>query len=450
MLSRRPFAASSLAVMACAALALASCAAPGRTAGRLASLSLEDKAAQVLLIGVEGAGLPSAEARALVESMPLGGVVLFGFNLVGEPAAAGRFTAALQAAAARGALARGRAAIPLIVAVDHEGGEVFRFKGEGITRLPAPAEVGERDPRYAYLLGQAAGSELRALGFNMALAPVVELLTDDNEAFLGTRSYGRSPAKTDAAADAFIDGLQSERVAAVAKHFPGNAGADPHKVLPELGLSRRDYDRENLPRFAAAIKRRVAAVMVSHALFPAIDAERPSSLSPAIIRGELRGRLGFRGLAITDDLGMRALTSTRSPESSAVEALAAGADLLMLVDMNAATGVRGAIVAAVRQGRLPAGRLDEAARRVLLRPQGALRDGGSLRFGGPGQGLVGLPRDRQEGCIRLNRLSRRADHQKVIARRLPVSAVLACSSPLGRPSRASAQGSPSSKTRTNE
>jgi beta-N-acetylhexosaminidase len=345
----------------CAAFELASCATPAR----LASLDLEAKAAQVLLIGVEGAGLPTVEAEALLERMGVGGVVLFGFNLPGVPAEAGRFTAALQAASLRGWASRSDSPIPLIIAVDHEGGSVFRFKGAGITWIPPPSEVGERGERYASLLGRAAGAELRALGFNLALAPVVELLTDENKAFLGSRSYGRSGRATDAAAGAYIEGLQSELVAAVAKHFPGNAGEDPHRVLPELALSKSVYERDYLPRFASAVRRRVSSVMLSHVVFTAIDPDRPASLSPTVVRGELRGRLGFRGLAITDDLGMRALSATRSPEKSAVEALAAGADLLMLVDMRAAPKVRDAIVAAVKDGRLSERRLDEAVRRVL-------------------------------------------------------------------------------------
>jgi beta-N-acetylhexosaminidase len=135
--------------------------------------------------------------------------------------------------------------------------------------------------------------------------------------------------------------------------------------LPELRLTKATYDRDYLPRFASAINKHVSSVMLSHVVFAAIDPELPASLSPAIVGGELRRRLGFRGVAITDDLGMRALSATKRPEKSAIEALAAGADLLMLVDMGAAPGVRDAIVAAVKEGRLPEARLDEAVGRVL-------------------------------------------------------------------------------------
>jgi beta-N-acetylhexosaminidase len=366
----RPKRAKFLLCLSCAFASLSggACADRGPSA-RLAAMGLEEKAAQVLLIGVEGSGRPSADTEALLAGLPVGGVVLFGFNLPPEPAGAGIYTAALQEAAARAWGPRGDSRsdspIPLIIAVDHEGGSVFRFKGTGITRIPPPSEVGARDGRYAGLLGRIAGAELRALGFNMALAPVVELLDDENKRFLGSRSYGRDPGRVDAAAGAYIEGLQSELVAAVAKHFPGNAGEDPHKVLPELGLSREEYERDCLPRFSSAIGRKVSTVMLSHVVLPALDPGRPASLSPALIRGELRGRLGFAGLALTDDLGMRALSSTYSPSRSAVAALAAGADLLMLADMREATRVRDAIVAAARDGRLPEARLDEAVRRVL-------------------------------------------------------------------------------------
>jgi beta-N-acetylhexosaminidase len=374
-----PSSRSSASFLAAAVLTGLACSACSGPRARLASLELPEKASQVLLIGVEGAGKPSASTEALLGSMPFGGVVLFGLNLPGAPIEAAAYTAALQDASAAGFESRARGAgrggssddrpIPLIVAIDHEGGSVFRFKGEGITRLPPPSEVGAMVARqgsgYALQLGRVAGAELRSLGFTMNLAPVVELLTDGNEAFLGSRSYGRSASAADASAAAFIEGLQSERVAAVAKHFPGNAGADPHKVLPELGIGKAEYLRDYRPRFASAVRAHVSSVMLSHVLFPALDPDRPSSLSPVLVQGELRGALGFRGLAVTDDLCMRALSSGRSLERSAVEALAAGADLLMLVDMGASARVRDAIVQAVREGRLPASRLDEAVARVL-------------------------------------------------------------------------------------
>ncbi len=323
-------------------------------------LSLEDEAAQVMLVGVSGSGLPAPASLALLGSMPLGGVLLFGFNVPDEATAIAPFIAELQDAAAGKALG-----IPLVIALDHEGGAVFRFRGGGITRLPPPAEVGERGPDYARALGEAAGRELRSLGVNLALAPVVELLNDGNAAFLGNRSYGRDPARVDAAAGAYIDGLQAGGAAAVAKHFPGNAAADPHKGETVISASRAAYERDYLPRFARAARRGVAAVMLSHARMPALDPERATTFSPTLIGRELKGRLGFEGVVLTDDLYMRAVSADSPPERAAVEALAAGADFLMLSTGIAASRVRGAIVRAVEAGVLPRERLDDAVRRIL-------------------------------------------------------------------------------------
>jgi len=325
-----------------------------------AALSLEQEAAQVLLVGVGGKGKPSRESLGLLSSLPLGGVLLFGFNIPDAPADLGPFTAALQDVQA------GKAAgIPLVVAVDHEGGSVFRFRGGGITRLPPPYEVGLRGTAYARALGRASGTELRALGVNMALAPVVELLGDGNRAFLGNRSYGRDARRVDASAGAFIEGLQAGGAAAVAKHFPGNAADDPHKGTAVLDIDLKSYERDYLPRFASAARKGVAAVMASHAILPALDADRPATLSSRLLEGELKGRLGFRGVVLTDDLYMKAISRDEAPERSAVEALAAGADLLMLSAGGAAPRVRDAIVRAVEAGALPRSRLDDAVARIL-------------------------------------------------------------------------------------
>jgi beta-N-acetylhexosaminidase len=330
-------------------------------------LSLPDEAAQVLLVGIDGTGLPTASARELLSRVPLGGVLLFGFNLPPKARDLGLFTAAVQEAALKNG-----SRLPFIIAMDDEGGSVFRFHGSDITRLPAPLEAARRGAAFVGFLGAAAGRELRALGVNVALAPVVEALTDDNRRFLGTRSYGRNPADVDADSGAFIEGLQSEGVAAVAKHFPGNAGADPHKGLAVLSVDRQTYERFLLPRFAAALgtnssdpAKGAAAVMLSHVIVPSIDSVNPASLSPRFVEGELKRGLGFKGVAITDDIYLKALTERVAPERSAVEALIAGDDLVMVSIQDAALKIRDAIVRAVEAGVLSRSRLDDAADRVI-------------------------------------------------------------------------------------
>ncbi len=328
----------------------------------LSRLSLAEKASQVLMVSIPGKSLlPESSAKILASLRP-GGILLFGFNVPEDPLELGKFVDAVQDSGAQ-------KGIPLAVAIDHEGGVVFRF-GQSLTGIPAAEAVGRRPPQYAHTLGLVAASELRALGINMVLAPVVEVKTSNNEAFLGSRSYGRDPGLVDRTAGAYIEGLQSwapgkPRVAATAKHFPGNSGEDPHKGPGSLDITREQYGKEIAPRFASAAKKAVAAVMLSHVRLPFISGEEPSSISPAVIQNLLKGRLGFRGVALTDDLYMGALARIMPPEESAVRALSAGADFIMLSSAARAFSVRDAIVGAVRSGKVPESRLDDAALRVL-------------------------------------------------------------------------------------
>jgi beta-N-acetylhexosaminidase len=346
-----------------------------RAARVVAGMGLEAAAAQVLLIGVEGSGRPTAPSLALLSRLPVGGVILFGFNVPERPADLAIYTAALQDAATSRRDPAPRddnvqrrdpgERLPLIIALDHEGGSVFRFKGAGITRIPPAAEVGARGPDYARKLGEIGGAQLRALGVNMALAPVVELLDDANERFLGSRSYGRDAKTVDKVAGAYIEGLQAAGVAAVAKHFPGNADADPHEKLPRLQIDLATYKRDYEPRFAQAIERGVAGVMLSHVLCPVLDPEKVATLSSAFAQAALKCELAFQGVVLTDDLYMKALAEDSPPDRTAVQALSAGADLLMLTWNGQAEMVRDAIVRAVKEGRLDRNRLYDAARRVV-------------------------------------------------------------------------------------
>jgi beta-N-acetylhexosaminidase len=332
-----------------------------------AKLSLNNEVAQVLLVSINGTGRPDASAVELLEHHAVGGILLFGFNVPEKARDLGFFTARIQEAAQKNGTG-----LPEIIAMDDEGGTVFRFHGQDITRLPSPALASRRGPNFIKFLGDASGSELHALGVNVALAPVVEALNATNRHFLGTRSYGSDPATVDADAGAFIEGLQSQGVAAVAKHFPGNTDADPHRGLAVLSVSKSVETDLFLPRFASAIdlnaknpNRSVALVMLSHVIVPSLDPSHPASLSPVFIQGQLRQKLGFQGVAVTDDLCMKALTDLLPPTKSAVEALRAGDDLLMISDQGSFLEIQNAIVRAVKSGELERSRLDEAVDRVI-------------------------------------------------------------------------------------
>jgi beta-N-acetylhexosaminidase len=269
------------------------------------------------------------------------------------------------------------------IAVDHEGGPVNRF-GSAVSPLPSAAsfwDMAQREGRGAALeaVGAAArqsGRELRELGITWNLAPVAEVLSEENRQFLADRSYGPDRDFVEQAAARFIEGMEAEGICCTLKHFPGNSGADPHLGAVLLAGDRAAL-RAGVRPFAALIRRRPPpAMMVSHAVVPAWDGERNASLSPAVIQGWIRGELGFRGILLADDFSMASAAGTNPnagnypnagiyPREAAVEALKAGIDMVMTwpPDLRAA---HGAILSALAEGRLPRERLREAAERILV------------------------------------------------------------------------------------
>jgi beta-N-acetylhexosaminidase len=343
----------------------------GDRAARIAA-SLDDAAlaAQLIMSGVDGrSSLDPAMARILRECPP-GAIMLFRYNLNTPPGEARRFIAQCVEAV------RGDGGPPPFVAADHEGGQVHRF-GPGIGRLPPAASWEERarqEGRDAALaaLEEAAyqsGKELRDLGLNLNLAPVAETLNDDNRHFLEDRAFSSDAAFAAAAAAAFVRGMERAGLGCVAKHFPGNSGADPHTNTPALSGSREELARAagpfaDLIRGPASGGPPLAGIMVSHVLVPAWDPLRIGSFSPALIGRWLRGGLGFRGIVLADDFSMAAAASRVSPEEAAVLSLAAGADMVMAWPMNLRR-VRGAVLAALEQGTLTRPRLEESAARII-------------------------------------------------------------------------------------
>jgi beta-N-acetylhexosaminidase len=210
-----------------------------------------------------------------------------------------------------------------------------------------------------------SGRELRELGLTLNLAPVAEILTEENRDFLEDRSYGPDPVFTEAAAAAFIRGMDRAGIAAVVKHFPGNAAADPHGGKVLLKSDGDSLDAMVRP-FASLIQEPgPSAIMVSHVIIPAWDGERNASLSPAVIQTRLREELGFTGIVLADDFSMGAVAASGlRPADAAVEALIAGVDMVMTWPMNIRE-IRGAILAAVQNGRLSRERLRDAAARII-------------------------------------------------------------------------------------
>jgi beta-N-acetylhexosaminidase len=345
-------------------------------AARLAS-SLDDRllTAQVLMSGIDGKApaLPE-DMQALLAYSPVGGIMLFKYNLDTEKGAIRAFLDRCSADIAAVFAQEGvPLAIPPFIAVDHEGGAVHRF-GPEVGRLPEPAWFWDlaqnqgRDYALRELEAQAlrSGKEIHALGITMNFAPVAETLDEENRSFLEARSYGPDPSFTGPAVQAFIRGMEGAGVACVVKHFPGNTGTDPHKARAVLPADRQALKRMTRT-FAEAVRdSRPSGIMVSHIVVPAWDQRRNASLSPRVIREWLRGELGFTGIVMGDDFTMAAVADSGLPlEAAVVEALNAGLDMVMTWPRNLRS-VHQAILTALKEGRLPRERLKEAVERILF------------------------------------------------------------------------------------
>ena len=251
---------------------------------------------------------------------------------------------------------------PLLLCADVEEGVGQRF--EGASWLVPPLALGRlfaQHPDQALTLaeryGRCSGRQARLLGLNWVLGPVCDVNNNPANPVINVRAWAETAEAAGALAAAFVQGCQAEGVLACAKHFPGHGdtSSDSHLELPLLPHSRARLEAVELPPFRAAIAAGVAAVMTAHLQLPALDAERPATLSAAVLTQLLRGDLSFGGLVVTDALVMEAISAHHGPAEAAVLAFAAGADLILMpADADAAID---GLVQAVQSGRLSEERL---------------------------------------------------------------------------------------------
>jgi len=222
----------------------------------------------------------------------------------------------------------------LLVMLDHEGGRIIRFS-RCLTRFPDALTVGlSKNPAQVRLQGEIEARELKTLGINVNLAPCADVLEKGSDPVIGDRSYGSDPKLVSKMCVERILGLQSNGVAACAKHFPGLGAVpkDPHKHLPTVGLGLDSMRERHLLPFSKSINCGVWSVMSSHVCYPKLDPvyTRPATFSRRIMYDLLRKELGFKGLVISDDMEMGALSKLCSMGEAAVLASEAGHDLLLI------------------------------------------------------------------------------------------------------------------------
>ncbi len=319
---------------------------------------------------------PDAERR--LRSAPTAGITLFRYHNVESPgqvrelvdaAQAAARAAAVDAAAADSAGRPGGAPAPLLVAADQEGGQLIAL-GPGSTPFPGAMALGATfDPVLWEAVGRATGTELLAMGVNVAYAPVCDLATNPANVGLGIRSFGDDPAAVAGLVDATVRGMRAAGVAVAAKHFPGlgEADRDTHRQLPVLDHDRARLDAVELVPFRAAIAAGADLVMSAHVGLPALtgDPELPATLAREVMHDLVRHALGFRGLTITDALDMGALPQGDGQVVDVIAAIRAGADLLLCAPDPAATGrIERALEQAVARRLFDVGELRSSAARL--------------------------------------------------------------------------------------
>jgi len=330
----------------------------------IASMTLPEKVGQMILTGVTGSELTSGTCQFIRRVSP-GGIIYISSNITSlDPAHLNNLSQGLQNCIREGA------GIPLLISIDHEGPYVTRFSaGSQMTTFPPAMALGAAmKPDLAYQAALASGTELRANGVNMVLGPVADVLTDYDNTVITVRSYGGDPHVVSQYVSQAVQGYLDAGVLPVLKHYPGHGSVsgDSHKILPEDSSDKDTLLRSHLVPFQAGINAGAPAVMVSHVAFPAVDVEsNPASMSPELfsILGE---DLGFSGIAMSDSMGMGAVSGTGLDTASAsIKAVNAGLDMLMLVSPDLAESVYNNVLLAAQSGEIPKERIDQAVRDIL-------------------------------------------------------------------------------------
>ena len=315
-----------------------------------------DTIGQLLMVGFPGAELSREFLDWLQECRP-GGVILFSRNLVG-PEQVARLTNALQEHAPNP---------PLLIAIDEEGGCVSRLP-RGFTTFPAASRVAAcHSPDAAYGAAEVTARELRAVGINMNLAPVLDVNSNPANPIIGERAYGTRPEQVCTHGLAVMQGLEDNGIIPCGKHFPGHGDTvtDSHHVLPVVESDRARLDAVELEPFRRAIRQGLPAIMTAHVRYPALDAEAPATLSRPVLTDLLRNQLGFEGVTLTDDMEMRAILDHQSIGEASVRALQAGADMILIChQQERQREVASAIEQALERGDLSWERITAGVARI--------------------------------------------------------------------------------------
>lgn len=329
----------------------------------LNELTLEQKLGQMFVVGFSGTSLPSSLSED-IKNYHFGNVIYFQRNVV-SPSTLAKMSDDLQQQ-----FLLNNNNIPGFIAIDQEGGSVTRMT-QGATHFLGEMAIGATaNGTIAYELGEAMGKELFNYGINVDFTPVMDVNNEPKNPIIGTRSFSDDPFKVSYLGNNMTRGLGKSNVMGCAKHFPGhgNTSIDTHVGLPKLNFTKDELYKTELVPFLSAISDGIDAIMTTHIIFSAFDAQYPATLSYPILTEFLRDTVGYTGLVFTDGMEMGAVTSKfGGHDSTSVKAIKAGVDLLLYITHSNPRTAHKALFNAVQNGEITIERINESVRRILLK-----------------------------------------------------------------------------------
>ena len=323
----------------------------------VANMSDADKVGQLLMIGIHGKTL-NDDAKFMLNEYRVGGIILFDRNMESKDQVKSLITDINKTGKSAGLT-------PLFIGIDQEGGAVARMEDQ-LIKVPPAEELGKEPIEQAVSLAKQSGTELKDLGFNINFAPVADL------GLTYGRSFSTNPDDVVRYASAVGKAYDEAGLWYSYKHFPGigKTDVDLHADTSVMPVSKEALLNEDTKVFVDLIKQskpNTYAIMVSHAMYPQIDPDHPSSLSKAIITDWLRKDMGYNGVVVTDDMDMGALAKHYTFGDMAVQSILAGSDILLVChEYEHMQEAYNGLMKAVKDGRISKERLDESVKRILL------------------------------------------------------------------------------------
>lgn len=326
---------------------------------QISRMSLDDKIGQMLIAGIQGYEIDN-NTKQLEEKYKVGGFIVLGENVKSTP----QLLKLINSIKEKNINSK----IPLFISVDEEGGSITRMPKE-FTKLPTNKVIGNlNNEKFSYEIGKNIADEIKAFGFNMDFAPVMDVNTNPKNPIIGDRSFGNNAALVSRLGVKTMQGLQSQNIISVVKHFPGHGdtSVDSHLGLPTVNNDLDRLQKIELQPFEASISNNTDAVMIAHILLPKIDKENPASMSKVLISDILRTNLKFNGVVITDDMTMGAILKNYKIGEAAVKSVNAGADIVLVCHgYDNIISVYEALKSAVIKGNIPEERIDQSVYSIL-------------------------------------------------------------------------------------